>query len=199
MSETNETKTARKSIVIRLGIVCIILVACLGGVIASYTFILNDKNNTITSLRSQISELNSNVTNLQEQLNSILNVTTSLVENDPSALVNKTVVLKGRMDGPIMMPGDMRLPYSYELNSDGQTIRLSFSASVNLTSFYSNQYVDAATINITNHSVGSIRVYFLNSSLVVVVYGVVKEGETIYAVWPPQVTYYIEVEKVEIF
>jgi|SRR5208337_5147057 len=68
MSETKEPKTAGKRIVIALGIVCILLVACLGGVIAAYTLIINDKNNTISLLNSQVSQLKSNVTNLQKQI-----------------------------------------------------------------------------------------------------------------------------------
>ena len=64
MSETKETKTSRKSVLIALGIICIILVACLGGVVATYTLMINDKNNTISSLNYQISQLNSTVANL---------------------------------------------------------------------------------------------------------------------------------------
>jgi uncharacterized coiled-coil protein SlyX len=208
-----------RSTVVALGIVCILLIAGLGGTIAYYTTTINNKqseldsanktinqlNATIAKQNDTIGQLNTTISNLQNQvtsLESLLNATPTTVSelvNDTSDWVNRTVILEGNLDGPLIYPGDMMLPYSYELKSDGQTIGLSFSASVNLTSFYSNQYVDAATINVTNHSLSSTRIYFLNSSLVVVVYGVVKEGEIIYAVWPPQVTYYIEVEKVEIF
>jgi hypothetical protein len=37
VSETKETKTAKKRVVIALGIICIILAACLGGVVLAYT------------------------------------------------------------------------------------------------------------------------------------------------------------------
>jgi hypothetical protein len=63
---------------------------------------------------------------------------------------------------------------------------------VNLTGFYSNQYINSATNN------GTIRVYFLNSSITVRICGVVIKGETRYG-WglPPTVTYYVEAEEVE--
>ena len=54
MTEAKETKTARKGIVSGLGIICIILVACLGGVIVACTLIINGKDNTISLLNSQI-------------------------------------------------------------------------------------------------------------------------------------------------
>jgi hypothetical protein len=68
VGETKETKIARKSVLIALGIICIILVACLGGVVAAYTLMINDKSNTISSLNYQISQLKSNVTSLQDQV-----------------------------------------------------------------------------------------------------------------------------------
>jgi hypothetical protein len=97
--------------------------------------------------------------------------------------------------------GDEWLPYDYQMMSNGEVIGLSFSASVNLNmSFYTNQYTNGALINVTNpHIFDSTGLYFLNSSITVRVYGVVKEGETIYG-WgmPSQVTYFIEAEKVEV-
>jgi hypothetical protein len=66
-------KMVSRSVAIALGIICIVLVASLAGAFAYY---VNDKNNTISSLNSQLSQLNSNVTNLQNQvasLNSTIN------------------------------------------------------------------------------------------------------------------------------
>jgi hypothetical protein len=117
--------------------------------------------------------------------------TVGIITSDPSAWVNKTVVLEGNVDGPLIYPGDWSPPYDCQLNSSGQVIGLSFGASVNLTSLYSNRYVDATTGN------GStVRIYFLNSSITVRIHGIVKKGE-ISNLGPPQVTYYIEAEKVE--
>jgi len=61
VSETKETKIARKSVIIALGIICIVLVAGLVTMIALYT--------------SAISSLNSQVSNLQKQVNDLQNTT----------------------------------------------------------------------------------------------------------------------------
>lgn len=78
----SEKRVVRRSVTIALGIICIILIAGLGGVIVTYTVVISnrdsqiasiysqiaDQNHTISSLYSQISQLNSNVTNLQNQV-----------------------------------------------------------------------------------------------------------------------------------
>ena len=61
VSETKETKTARKGVPITAGIICIVLIAGLLTTIAIYT--------------SAISSLNSQVTNLQKQVNDLQNTT----------------------------------------------------------------------------------------------------------------------------
>jgi len=97
----NETKAPRKRIVLDLGIICIILVACLAGVIIAFEFVVNDKNNTVSSLNKQIAELNSTLANLQGQVaseNSTITSLTSQVANLQKQLnlnitsVNYTVV-----------------------------------------------------------------------------------------------------------
>ena len=94
MSETKKPKIPRKAVLVALGIVCVILVACFGGVVAAYTsLMINDKSNTISSLNYQISQLNSSVANLQKQVasdNSMIDSLTSQVRNlqnqlDPNA------------------------------------------------------------------------------------------------------------------
>jgi flagellar basal body-associated protein FliL len=91
MSDTKEPKIARKDVIVALGIICIILVACLLGVVAAYTIMINDKSNTISSLNYHISELNSTVANLQKQVasdNSTIDSLKSLVANLQSRLAN---------------------------------------------------------------------------------------------------------------
>jgi hypothetical protein len=197
MSEATEMKTSRKGVVVAaLGIICIILVACLGGAIATYTLIINDKNTTISSLKSQISQLNSkttnlqnqiasdnstiislssNVTNLKEELNSILNGSSSIgdiIMRDPSAWVNRTVIVEGILSGLLVFPTFEHSPWDYELSSDNLTIGVSLSANVNTSSFW--------------NSSGSVRIY-----------GVVEKGEITFTFGPSEVTYYIEAEAVE--
>jgi hypothetical protein len=72
MSDTKEPKTARKGALIALGIICIILVACLVGVVTAYTVMTNS---TVANLQKQVASDNSTidllkslVTNLQSRL-----------------------------------------------------------------------------------------------------------------------------------
>jgi len=74
-----------RSVALGLGVICIVLVAGLGGVIALYTFAISDrdntiagKNNQIASLNAQTSQLSSNLTNLQNQVASDNNTITDL-------------------------------------------------------------------------------------------------------------------------
>ena len=110
MSEKQEKKVVGRTVVIALGIVCIILGVGLVGAIANYTSIINgkdstiadkdsqiaDKDNTISNLNSQISSkdseissLNSEVTNLENQvdnLNDIVNLAKSVTWVDDETI-----------------------------------------------------------------------------------------------------------------
>jgi len=196
MIEMKQTKTASKGIVIVLVVICIILVAGLGGAIVVSTSIINDKNNTISSLDTQISKLGSNVTNLQkqialdnatvnslvsnvtnlrDQLSIILNESSSIgdiVMRDPSAWVNRTVIVEGNDLGLVVFPPFENSPWNYELISGNQTIGVVLSTSVNVTAFWK-----------------SLQGF---KSSEVIIYGVVVKGE-ITSIWEPsEVTYYIE-------
>ena len=83
MNEPREPKAAGKRIQIALGLICIILAACLGGIVTTYTVTNNRESNTISSLNSQISQLNSSEANLQKQ-----------VSSDARVAVNQTVGLQ---------------------------------------------------------------------------------------------------------
>jgi outer membrane murein-binding lipoprotein Lpp len=179
MNETKETKVPRKGIVIALGIMCIILVACLGGAIAAYTLEINDKNSTISSLSSKISQLNSNVTNLQNQLNTILNGSSSIgdiIISDPSAWVNRMVIVQGVLS-LVFFPVLEHAPWNFELSSGNQTIGVYISSSINMSAFW----------GMYNFS-GYVRIF-----------GVVEKGDITFTggVLPPEVTYYIQAETVE--
>jgi hypothetical protein len=81
---TKLRKTVNRNVALALGIICIVLVACLGGTVAVYTLMINGKSNTISSLNLQISQLNSSVKNLENQVtseNSTINSLTSQVAN----------------------------------------------------------------------------------------------------------------------
>ncbi len=102
MSGTKEPKTVGKGVIVALGIICIILVACLGGVVAAYTLMMSDRSNTISSLNNQVSQLNSTVASLQGQVvseNSTINSLTSQVANLQKQLYsNTTYTVVGTLD-----------------------------------------------------------------------------------------------------
>ena len=79
MNETEKKSAPRKGIVAALGISCIILVACLGVEITTYTLAINDKNDQISQLNSGINStfdlLFPYFSNLQNQSNPGLNTT----------------------------------------------------------------------------------------------------------------------------
>lgn len=171
--KTNGAPT-RKGIVVLLGIVCLLLVVCLAGVIANYTLIINDKNNTISSLDTKISSLTSSVTNLRRELNGILNRSISpldIVTSDPSTWVNRTVVVEGIIS-PFLPPGWWWPPWNYELNSSGTTIGVSWQGS-----FYNGENVTVRGV-VTE---GRWNVLFANGT--VTLYG--------------PVVYFIEAESIE--
>lgn len=64
----SEKKVVRRSVVIALGIICIVLASSLVGTLVYYVSLINDKDSAISALNSQISQLTSNVTNLQNQV-----------------------------------------------------------------------------------------------------------------------------------
>jgi predicted PurR-regulated permease PerM len=71
----SEKKTARRSVAIALGIVCIILLAGIGGAMAYYTMTINDKNtkyDALTNYKNQLETwLAGNITDLQNQVNDL--------------------------------------------------------------------------------------------------------------------------------
>jgi hypothetical protein len=77
-SETQPKKMVRRSIAVALGIICIVVVAGLVGTFAYYMSIINDKDNTISSLTYQKGVLQDQVYNLS----GILNINDFRVLND---------------------------------------------------------------------------------------------------------------------
>jgi prefoldin subunit 5 len=119
MSVPKPSRVVRRSVAVALGIICIILIACLGGAMAYYTLAISDrdntiasKNNQIDSLNSQISQLRSNVTSLrawldgnetllsqtETWLNGNITYYNSQITNLQSQLNNFTKVILGLSD-----------------------------------------------------------------------------------------------------
>jgi hypothetical protein len=69
--ETKPKKIAGRGVAIALGIVCILLIASLGGTLAYFSVTIHNKENELASANGTISQLNTNVTNLQNQNNQL--------------------------------------------------------------------------------------------------------------------------------
>lgn len=67
----NEKEMVRRNVVIAVGIICMILAACLVGAFASYILVTNDKNNTISSLNSQMTNLQNQIQSDNSTINSL--------------------------------------------------------------------------------------------------------------------------------
>lgn len=84
-SETKPRKVVGRNVAIALGIVCILLIAGLGGAMAYYTMAINDKDNQINSANNTINQLNSTIA---DQINTIasLNVNITNLTNEKNQL-----------------------------------------------------------------------------------------------------------------
>jgi hypothetical protein len=126
MSETEKKSVPRKGIVVALGISCIILAACLGATIVTYTLAINDKNNQISQLNSGVNStlglLFSFFSSTQNQSATVLNTTGSTfvsidqINLDPAKWENKQVVVIGRLSGPWPFPEAISYYYVLSLN-----------------------------------------------------------------------------------
>ena len=183
MNETEKKSASGKGIVVALGISCIILVACLGIAIETYTLAINDKNDQISQLNSGVNStfglLFSYFSSVQNQSNPVLNTTgaTFVVINqinlDPAKWENKTVIVIGKLSGPFAYP--TAISYGFVLSS--------------------NETVTSQT----NLDVNSIGVDFRNggaqlSGSTVLIVGVIEKGiiGTNVAGAQPTTVYYIE-------
>lgn len=70
--QSSETKrVVRRSVAMALAMMCIVLVAGIGGAIIYYTSVANDKDKTISTQNSQISRLQNETTSLNGQITSL--------------------------------------------------------------------------------------------------------------------------------
>jgi hypothetical protein len=126
MNKTEKKRAPRKVMVVALGISCIILAACSGVAITTYTLAINDKNDQISQLNSGVNStfglLISHFSNLQNQSTPALNLTgaTFVIINqinlDPTKWENKTVIVIGKLSGPYAYP--TAISYYYVLSSN---------------------------------------------------------------------------------
>jgi uncharacterized coiled-coil protein SlyX len=101
MSEIEPKKMVRRSVAVALGIICIVVVAGLAGVFAYY---INDKNSTISSLNTQISNKDSQISQLNAQISdqnstiSSLNSTLANADSQISQLNSNATTLQSQVN-----------------------------------------------------------------------------------------------------
>jgi hypothetical protein len=116
----SEKKVVGRRMFIALEIVCIILLACVVGATSLYQLQINDKDNTISSLNSQISQLNTNATSLRSQIDSlnlsitnlqsqVNNLTDILSLRKSTTLYNGTVTIVPPFELTML---DFNIPYA---------------------------------------------------------------------------------------
>jgi hypothetical protein len=81
-SETKPKKMHSRSVAVALGIICILLIAGLGGAVAYYTVKLNDKENQINSANNTINQLNANMTDQNSTIVSLNAIITNLTNEE---------------------------------------------------------------------------------------------------------------------
>jgi hypothetical protein len=144
----SEKKVVRRSVAVGLGMICVVVVAGLVGAFAyyHYTPIINDKDNTISSLNTEISQLNSTILSLQEQvgadnltinyLKTILNGTITplgIITSNPSVWVNTTVLVQGTLTElpfEAYIAWQIPPPWNYWLNSSNGIAKIGVQSGV---------------------------------------------------------------------
>jgi cell division protein FtsL len=89
-SETKSKKMVRGSVAVALGIICIVLIAGFGGAMLYTVTLLNDKNNQIDLLNTQISSKDSQISQLNTQISDQNSTISSL--NSQISQLNATVL-----------------------------------------------------------------------------------------------------------
>jgi len=143
----SERKVVRRSVAVALGITCIFLVVGVVGAVAVYNSMLNDRNDTIASKDSQLTSLNSQLSSLEFRISSLntqvadlqdrvsnltirLKVTVTPLDTaslNLSALVYETIVVEGKLTGPLVFIPEGMPPWGYELDSNGTVIGISWN------------------------------------------------------------------------
>lgn len=88
----SEKKVVGRNVAVALGVMCIILVFGLMGTVMSYTSVVSEKDNTITSLNSDVSSLQDQVSDLQDQITNLQNEVANLQDLSP-ILINQMEII----------------------------------------------------------------------------------------------------------
>jgi hypothetical protein len=117
MNEIKPKKMVRRNVAIALGIICIILIAGLGGVATFYMSVITDRDNTITSKDEQISPLNFIIRDQNETISSLNNQVASLQSQASNLHIwsteNSTVLVNNESFGDAPSRGWSLRDFSY--------------------------------------------------------------------------------------
>lgn len=165
MSETkpNETKPKRmvnRSVAITLGIVCIVLViVSLVGAFAYYTPIINEKDNTISSLNSQVASLNTRISDQSNTISS-LNSQISSLNSQISSLNTQATNEQSQLANLQSQLNSLQLQYT-NLQSQNTNLQANYSQLMNeyqqaLAKIPSDKGITIDGINYSAGNTGSV-------------------------------------------
>jgi hypothetical protein len=203
-------------VAIALGIICIVLAATLVGAFAYYAPLINDKNNTISSLNTHISQLTTNTTNLQNQLDSmnlsLTNLQNQLVSDNSTinSLSSNITELQEKLgtirnwsasiqDMIMSNPSDW---VNKTVILEG-TFDMFFLPAFMHSPYYSELKSNNLTIGVSYLSLNSGFASFWNEvengTGLVRIYGVIEKGEITFTgdLYPPEVVYYVDAKAAE--
>jgi rhodanese-related sulfurtransferase/outer membrane murein-binding lipoprotein Lpp len=138
MNETKRSQAKPKkflggSVGLAVGIICILLIASLGGVIAYYTMTISSKDNKLNSLGSEVSQLNATVNQLNatitEQNNTINSLNAELQMGRDGDVSPQTAYV---MENSGVLFVDVRTPDEYDIMHINNSINIPY---YNMTDF----------------------------------------------------------------
>jgi DNA-binding HxlR family transcriptional regulator len=204
---TRLTRFFGRTTVIALGIMCIVLAATVIGTFAYYAPLTNDKNNTISSLNTLISQLDINITDLQNELNA-LNQNMTNLQNQLSFDNFTLTTLQTRLDDILNLSSSMTEtvmndPYAWEnktviiIGSLALALPMILPYKESLPYGYELSFGNYTIgVSINDASLSNLTLFPLSASIPVMIYGTVVKGEIYWTGLPSEVTYYIDTEAV---
>lgn len=210
MSQTKERKVVGKSIIIVLGIACMILVASLVGAFAYYVPLVNSKNSAISSLNSQVANLqnqtasdNLTMVGLQNQIDFLQSQLTDLEKNassDNATIANLQSQLSLLLNWSSYIEG--LIIEGIIMNDPSAWVNRTAVVEGNLTGPLVFIPEGAPPWNYELNSNGTtIGVLWkqgdVYDSANVRVSGVVRQGRRAGGDIPPEIVYYVEAERID--
>jgi len=164
-----------------VGLICVVLIACLVITIVACESIIRSRDSTIFSLNSRVIDLNFEVSKAKAMMDMLVSVSVTPVSLEEismntSAWLNRTVIIGGNLTGPYaQFSGPFASAYNYMLDSNGTTFKVlspiypygytfqSFQAVVLgiVTENYDIMYTDNGTITLgqAQYIISAERIY----------------------------------------